>query len=63
MSQETNHNPKNSRAWLVIDPPDGKIPPQTAEARARNAARAKARQGRKELGPDRGNQGAAGGEP
>ncbi len=41
-----NHNPKNSRAWLVVDPPDGKIPPQTAEARARNAARAKARQGR-----------------
>jgi len=41
-----NHNPKNSRAWLVVDPADGKIPPQTAEARARNAARAKARQGR-----------------
>ena len=36
-----NHNPKNSRAWLVVDPPDGKIPPQTAEARARNAARAR----------------------
>jgi hypothetical protein len=43
-----NHNPKNSRAWLVVDPPDGKIPPQTAEARARNAARAKARRGRGE---------------
>ena len=43
-----NHNPKNSRAWLVVDPPDGKIPPQTPEARARNAARAKARQGRGE---------------
>jgi len=43
-----NHNPKNSRPWLVIDPPDGKIPPQTAEARARAAARAKARQGRGE---------------
>jgi hypothetical protein len=43
-----NHNPRNSRAWLVVDPPDGKIPPQTAEARARNAARAKARQGRGE---------------
>jgi len=43
-----NHNPKNSRAWLVIDPPDGRIPPQTAEARARAAARAKARQGRGE---------------
>jgi len=43
-----NHNPKNSRAWLVIDPPDGKIPPQTAEARARAAARAQARRGRGE---------------
>ena len=43
-----NHNPKNSRAWLVVDPPDGKIPPQTAEARTRAAARAKARQGRGE---------------
>jgi hypothetical protein len=43
-----NHNPKNSRPWLVVDPPDGKIPPQTAEARARNAARAKARQSRGE---------------
>ncbi|HKE82274.1 MAG TPA: hypothetical protein VKB50_00900 [Vicinamibacterales bacterium] len=43
-----NHNPKNSRAWLVVDPPDGKIPPQTPEARARAAARAKARQGRGE---------------
>ncbi len=27
-----NHNPKNSRAWLVTDPPDGKVPPITAEA-------------------------------
>ena len=43
-----NHNPKNSRAWLVVDPPDGKIPPKTAEARAAQAARAKARQGRGE---------------
>jgi hypothetical protein len=43
-----NHNPKNSRAWLVTDPIDGKIPPQTAEARSRAAARAKARQGRGE---------------
>jgi hypothetical protein len=23
-----NINPKNSRAWLVVDPPDGRIPPQ-----------------------------------
>jgi hypothetical protein len=41
-----NHNPKNSRAWLVVDPPDGKIPPQTAEAKARVTARAQARKGR-----------------
>ena len=41
-----NHNPKNSRAWLVVDPPDGKIPPQTAEAKARATARAQARKGR-----------------
>ena len=31
---------KGSQAWLVIDPPDGKVPPLTAEATARNAARA-----------------------
>ena len=41
-----NHDPRNSRAWLVVDPPDGKIPPQTAEARARAASRAQARRGR-----------------
>jgi hypothetical protein len=41
-----NHNPRNSRAWLVVDPPDGKIPPQTAEAKARATARAQARKGR-----------------
>jgi hypothetical protein len=41
-----NHNPKNSRAWLVVDPADGKIPPQTAEAKARATARAQARKGR-----------------
>lgn len=31
---------KGSQAWLIIDPPDGKIPALTAEATARNAARA-----------------------
>jgi hypothetical protein len=31
---------KGSRAWLVVDPPDGKIPPLTSEARARAARRA-----------------------
>ena len=32
-----NLNAQNSRAWLVVDPPDGKIPPQTAEAQQRAA--------------------------
>jgi hypothetical protein len=41
-----NHNPKNSRAWLVVDPPDGRIPPTTAEAKARASALAAARRGR-----------------
>jgi hypothetical protein len=41
-----NHNPKNSRPWLVVDPPDGKIPAQTDAAKARAAARAQARRGR-----------------
>jgi hypothetical protein len=36
-------NAKNSRPWLVIDPPDGKIPPQTPQAVQRAAARAEAR--------------------
>jgi hypothetical protein len=36
----------NSRAWMVVDPPDGKVPPPTQEARARQAALAAARQGR-----------------
>ena len=43
-----NIKPKNSRAWMVTDPADGRIPPTTAEARARNAARAEARKGRGE---------------
>jgi hypothetical protein len=41
-----NHSPRNSRAWLVTDPPDGKVPPLTAEAQQRAAARAAARAGR-----------------
>lgn len=43
-----NHNPKNSRAWLVVDPPDGRIPATTPEAKSRATARAQARQGRGE---------------
>ncbi len=38
-----NLNAVNSRAWLVVDPPDGKIPPTTAQAQQRAAARAEAR--------------------
>ena len=45
-----NHNPKNSRAWLVVDPPDGKIPPQTrrgaGSARPRGRGAARSRPGR-----------------
>jgi hypothetical protein len=41
-----NYGAKNSRAWLVIDPPDGAIPAATAEANARNAERARLRSGR-----------------
>ena len=39
---------KGSRAWLVVDPADGRIPPQTPEARKRLAALAEARRGRGE---------------
>ncbi len=38
-----NYGAKNSRAWLVIDPPDGQMPPTTAEATARAADRARLR--------------------
>ena len=41
-----NFFPQNSRAWLVTDPPDGKVPPQTDEARQRAVLRAQARTGR-----------------
>jgi hypothetical protein len=39
--------PNNSRAWLVSDPPDGKVPALTAEAQQRNAARARERAARR----------------
>jgi hypothetical protein len=41
-----NYFAANSRAWLVSDPPDGKVPPVTEEGRQRTAARTAARQGR-----------------
>ena len=41
-----NYRAANSRAWLVTDDTDGKVPPATAEADARNAARARARSAR-----------------
>jgi len=41
-----NHFPNNSRAWLVTEPPDGHVPPLTAEARQRAAARAAAQAGK-----------------
>ena len=39
---------RNSRAWMVTDPPDGRIPPLTPQARQRAAARTEARRGRGE---------------
>jgi hypothetical protein len=33
-----NYNAKNSRAWLVVDPPDGRVPPLTSEAQKRPQA-------------------------
>jgi hypothetical protein len=35
-----HYNAKNSRAWMVVDPPDGHIPAQTPAARLRIGARA-----------------------
>ena len=40
-----NYNPKNSRAWMISDPPDGKMPAQTEEAKKRAAALRAARRG------------------
>ena len=44
-----NLAPERSRLWFVVDPPDGRLPPLTAEAERRAAARAEARAG---LGDD-----------
>jgi len=41
-----NYFAANSRAWLVSDPPEGKVPAQTDEARQRAAAARAARAGR-----------------
>ncbi|HET7132104.1 MAG TPA: hypothetical protein VFJ95_07640 [Gammaproteobacteria bacterium] len=41
-----NYFAANSRAWLVLDPPDGKVPPLTEEAQQRAAALRDARKGR-----------------
>ena len=38
-----HYDAKNSRAWLVVDPPDGRIPEQVPAVAQRNAARAAAR--------------------
>ena len=40
-----NYNAKNSRAWMVSDPPDGQIPATTEEAKQRAAAARAARRG------------------
>src|SRR5262245_15118410 len=40
---DSHNHAKGSMAWFVVDPPDGKIPPLTPEARTRQAARAEAR--------------------
>ena len=40
-----NYGAKNSRAWMVIDPPDGKIPALSAEGQRNAATAAAARRG------------------
>jgi hypothetical protein len=40
-----NYNAKNSRAWMISDPPDGQRPASTEEARQRAAAVQAARRG------------------
>src|SRR3954453_9297249 len=38
-----HYDAKNSRAWMVVDPPDGRIPALVPDVQRRNAARAAAR--------------------
>lgn len=40
-----NYNPANSRAWMISDPPDGRMPAQTEDAKRRAAAVRAARRG------------------
>jgi hypothetical protein len=40
-----NYNPKNSRAWMISDPPDGQMPALTEDAKRRAAAVRAARRG------------------
>ena len=40
-----NYNPKNSRAWMISDPPDGQTPALTEDAKRRAAAVRAARRG------------------
>lgn len=40
-----NYSPTNSRAWMISDPPDGRMPAQTEEAKKRAAAVRAARRG------------------
>ncbi len=52
-----NYDARNSRLWLVVDPPSGKIPAETEDAKrraaAREAARAKAARGPADSWEDR----------
>jgi hypothetical protein len=41
--QDALDSKRGSQAWLVVDPPDGKVPPMTDVAQKRIAARAEAR--------------------
>jgi len=49
-----HYGAKNSRAWMVTDPPDGRIPPQTPAALARIGGRAGGRGGRAGGAPEGG---------
>lgn len=46
LDRSQNAFARNLRTSLIVDPPDGRLPPMTAEGRARNAALESARGGR-----------------